>query len=115
MPRTRATHSGTDAGPTMLPPAAPTPPAPRVVGPGMLGTLGQWGSFLGLPRHCLKREARLGRLTTFRRAGQLWTDGESVLAWLRSGRVRRAAQQVVGETTDTTGGRQGLVDSNDGK
>ena len=75
----------------LTPPAAPlaTPPALRSIDPRQIGTLPEWGAFLGVAKHCLKREARLGRLVTYRRAGKLWTDGAAVLAWLHGGEVKR--------------------------
>ena len=80
----------------LTPPPAPTtaitgpaPSALRTLDPHAVGTLATWGEYLNLPKHCLKREARLGRLAVYRRAGRLWTDGEAVLAWLRGGQVRR--------------------------
>jgi hypothetical protein len=70
-------------------PSPATPPTMRTIEPNMVATLTEWGDFLGLPRYCLRREARLNRLTTYRRAGKLWSDGASVLDWLHGGRVRR--------------------------
>jgi hypothetical protein len=73
--------------------AAPTStPAPRTIDPHHVGTLPEWCGFLGLPRHSLKREGRLGRLKVFKRSGRLWTTGEAVLDWLRGGEVRRRPQ-----------------------
>jgi hypothetical protein len=67
---------------------------PRAVHDDTVGSLEAWHYFLGLPAHCLKREARLGRLAVSRRAGKLWTTGVSIKRWLEEGRVepRRVAR-----------------------
>ena len=92
----RSTRNGTAA--LTPPPAQQAPPATatalRPLDPQAVGTLAAWGQYLGLPRHCLKREARLGRLVVYKRAGKLWTDGVAVLAWLHGGEVRRAARET---------------------
>jgi hypothetical protein len=74
----------------LTPPPAQAPPAAlRSIDPRHVGTLPEWGGFLGLPRHCLKREARLGRLKVYKRAGKLWTTGAAVVDWLHRGEVKR--------------------------
>jgi hypothetical protein len=76
----------------VLTPPATTASAPlplRTLDPRAVGTLAAWGEYLNLPKHCLKREARLGRLAVYRRAGRLWTDGRAILAWFHGGAVRR--------------------------
>ena len=94
MSATKSPRNGTAA--VLTPPPATVPTAPRAIDPDQIGTLSEWGTCLNLPKHCLKREARLGRLVVYKRAGRLWTDGEAILAWLRSGRVRRAPRQSAG-------------------
>jgi hypothetical protein len=61
----------------------------RVIPPDAVFTLDELRSVLGLPRHTLRREARLGRLRVSRRAGKLWTTGAWVREWIETGRVRR--------------------------
>jgi hypothetical protein len=51
---------------------------------------------LGLPKHTLAREARLGRLRVARRAGQLWTTGAWVREWIESAEVPRREEQETG-------------------
>jgi hypothetical protein len=68
-------------------PAAP--PGLRRIDRDMIGTLSAWGTYLGLPGCCLKRECRLGRLTSYKRGGKLCTTGEAILEWLRGGQVKR--------------------------
>jgi hypothetical protein len=66
-------------------------PVGRRVHADLLVTLDEARQLLGLPRHCLRREARLGRLQVSRRAGRLWTTGTWITAWITSGRVTRSA------------------------
>jgi hypothetical protein len=70
--------------------SAPTP-SPRVIPAEAVFQLGELQAILGLPRHTLRREARLGRLRTAKRAGRLWTTGQWFHEWLRGGEVRRRA------------------------
>ena len=63
------------AAAVMAPPTAPLTAAPatmRTIDPCAVGTLAEWGQYLGLPRNCLKREARLARL----RMARLWLARE---------------------------------------
>ena len=92
MTRSTATRKDTPA-------AVPSPPVPRaatrpasamkILDPHAVGTLLEWGQFMGLPRHCLRREARLGRLRTSRRAGKLWATGAWMIEWLDAEKVCR--------------------------
>jgi len=82
-------------------PAAPAAPAPassvlRTIDSHAVGTLSEWQAILNLPQHTLRREARLGRLRTSRRAGKLWATGAWVREWIESGEVcrGRACQQA---------------------
>jgi hypothetical protein len=87
----------------LSPPAAPpqttTPLAPRVIHADALHTLGEWQAILALPQHTLRREARLGRLRTSKRAGRLWALGSWVREWIEGGEVRRTARSEGGATT----------------
>jgi hypothetical protein len=47
------------------------------------------GAMLGLPRSCLPREVRLGRLRVSKRAGRYWVIGKWLLEWLEAGERRR--------------------------
>jgi hypothetical protein len=85
--RRKSTKDAVVAAPVEQQPS--TPPPLRTIEVTAVGSLAEWGDYLGLPRHCLRREARLARLVTFRRAGRLWTDGASILKWLHAGRVHR--------------------------
>jgi hypothetical protein len=88
MPRNR-TNGAVLTPPTAEQAPPPSPPALRPIDPTAVGTLPAWSAHLGLPKHCLKREARLKRLVVYKRAGRLWTDGVAILAWLRGGEVKR--------------------------
>jgi len=92
MPRSRNGRAALTAPPPVpqVQPAAPQPA--RVIHDSALCTLGEWQLLLGLPRHTLHREARLGRLRTARRAGRLWALGTWVREWIESGEVRRGAR-----------------------
>jgi hypothetical protein len=88
MPRSRRNGAVlTPTAATQPQPAAP--PQPRIIHPEALHTLGEWQLLLGLPRHTLRREARLGRLRTSRRAGRLWALGCWVREWIEGAEVRR--------------------------
>jgi hypothetical protein len=66
------------------------PAAPPLLDDRAVFTLVAAGEFLGLPRTCLKREAREGRLRVSRRAGKYWTCGSWLWQWLLAGeRARR--------------------------
>jgi hypothetical protein len=54
---------------------------------------------LGLKKHTLGTEIRLGRLRVSRRAGKYYILGEWLLAWLREGEVtrKRKVRSTVGE------------------
>src|SRR5262245_51702143 len=65
------------------------PPAVRPIPDDALHLLSEWGILLALPRHCLKREARLGRLRVAKRAGRLWATGAWIRQWVEGGEVRR--------------------------
>jgi hypothetical protein len=84
MPRSRN-------GAVLTPPATQPalPPSPRVIPDDAVFQLGELQAVLCLPRHTLKREARLGRLRVSKRAGRLWTTGAWVREWLEGGEVRR--------------------------
>ena len=72
----------------------------RVIHVDAVHPLTEWGSILGLPRHTLKREARLGRLRVSRRAGRLWATGLWMLEWIRGGEVRRRRAAEVDQVAD---------------
>jgi hypothetical protein len=74
---------------TPLPAPQTQPPTVRRIPDDAVFLLGELQAVLGLPKHTLKREARLGRLRTARRAGRLWCTGHWVREWLESGEVRR--------------------------
>jgi len=78
--------------------AAPSPPSPqtpaappptRVIHDSAVHPLSEWGQILGLPKHCLKREARLGRLRVAKRAGRLWAVGSWIIEWIMNGEIHR--------------------------
>jgi hypothetical protein len=79
----------------------PARPPVRVVPPDAVFALGELQAVLGLPRHTLKREARLGRLRVAKRAGRLWCLGCWVREWLERGEVRRAPSAAAACGTDT--------------
>jgi hypothetical protein len=85
MPRS----NGAALTPPHTPPQPAAPPPYRLVHPDALHTLGEWQVILTLPRHTLRREARLGRLRTARRAGKLWATGAWIRQWVETGEVRR--------------------------
>jgi len=78
---------------------APAPPeaqppsgqvrAMRIIHPDLVLTLAEWQQLLNLPQHTLRREARLARLRTSRRAGRLWAKGSWIQQWIDEGEVRR--------------------------
>jgi hypothetical protein len=76
------------------PPARPPAPAVRSIPDDAVFQLGELQLVLGLARHTLKREARLGRLRVSKRAGRLWTTGLWVREWLEAGEVRRRRATV---------------------
>jgi hypothetical protein len=57
-------------------------------------TLDELRQVLGLPKGCLPREVRMGRLRVAKRAGKYWTFGSWVAEWLTSGEVRRRRASV---------------------
>src|SRR5437764_753530 len=94
VPSTSAAPPPSRPAPTPAPPTPP--PSLRVLNPHAVGTLAEWQAILGLPQHTLRREARLGRLRTSRRAGKLWATGAWLREWIESGEVcrQRARQQA---------------------
>jgi hypothetical protein len=82
--------------------APPAPPSATPASPSVLrtldlravGTLAEWGQYLGLPRNCLKREARLSRLRVAKRAGKLWSTGLWIKQWIEDGEIRRRAREA---------------------
>ena len=59
--------NGTVLTPSAASPPTPSVPSPRVISDDAVHPLGEWGVILGLPKHTLKREARLARLRVSRR------------------------------------------------
>jgi hypothetical protein len=55
----------------------------------MVLSLDQAQALLGLARHCLRREVRLGRLRVSKRAGRYFTTGLWLWQWLEGGEVKR--------------------------
>jgi hypothetical protein len=72
--------------------APPALPEMRVIPRDAILALEELRLLLGLPKNTLKREARLRRLRVSKRAGRLWTCGEWVHEWLRSGEVHRGSR-----------------------
>jgi hypothetical protein len=71
------------------PPAVlPTLPPVRVIPPDSLVRLDELRVILGLPKTCLRREVRLGRLRVSRRSGRYWTTGRWVAEWIAAGEVK---------------------------
>jgi hypothetical protein len=67
---------------------APLARAP-VIRPTAVYRPGQLQLALGLASHTVSREARLGRLRTAKRAGQVYVLGRWVLEWLEGGEVKK--------------------------
>ena len=83
-----------EARPTASGQAVLPTPAVRSIPDDAVFTLTELQAVLGLPRHTLRREARLGRLRTSRRAGRLWSTGEWVRQWLQAGEVKRRSPEA---------------------
>jgi hypothetical protein len=82
------------------PPVTPAAaPAVRVVPADAVVTLDELRAVLGVPKSCLRREVRLGRLRVSRRAGRYWTTGAWVREWLEGGEYR-PRQAALAATTD---------------
>jgi len=60
-----------------------------VIEPNSVAGLQVWSAILGLPKSCLARETRLGRLRFCKRAGRRWILGRWLLEWLEDGEVRK--------------------------
>jgi hypothetical protein len=76
--------------PRLNEPAPPaTLPAIAIIPPQSVMVLEQAIALRALPRSCIPREARLGRLRTSRRAGRLWATGAWLLAWIKGGETTR--------------------------
>src|SRR5262245_51002730 len=86
----------------------------RRVPDDLIVTLTEARQLLGLPKNCLPREARLGRLKVSRRAGKLWTTGAWLRTWIESGLVRRRQvptepSEVRQQTPPTSEGNGGVT------
>jgi hypothetical protein len=62
---------------------------PVIVHPQAVYTPESLKAALGLSKHTVAREVRLGRLRVARRAGKHFILGRWVLSWLESGEVKR--------------------------
>jgi hypothetical protein len=71
--------------------ASPTKPKIRVsiIDPKAVFTIESARSTLGLAKHCLPREIRLGRLRVAKRAGKYLILGQWVLEWIEAGELPR--------------------------
>jgi hypothetical protein len=69
--------------------ATAAPPAVRTIPADGVWLLNELGEFMRLPRTCLKREARLGRLRVSKRSGRYFVLGQWVREWLEAGEVKR--------------------------
>jgi hypothetical protein len=95
-PATPAADNGTVAD------SRPPRQEPALIRAAAYAELAVWGRYLGLPRSCLPREARLGRIVVSRRAGRLWASGAAIRDWLEGGRVKRRQHgRLHDDTTDT--------------
>ena len=68
----------------------PTDPSaqPALIHPHAVYSVQALMTALGIPRSCIGREVRLGRLRMSRRAGKYYCVGEWLLEWLRSGEIK---------------------------
>jgi hypothetical protein len=69
-------------------PAAPGKP-PHVIDPHAVYDMRTAAACLGLAKHCLPREIRLGRLRASKRGGRYLLLGAWLLQWVQDGEVRR--------------------------
>jgi hypothetical protein len=74
---------------------------PHVVHPCAVYTVESLRAVLGLTKSTIGREVRLGRLRVTKRAGKYFLIGSWILAWLRSGEVRRSTNNESREKVNT--------------
>jgi hypothetical protein len=89
MPRSSRNGSAVLAPPPAAPASSAAAPSPRAIPDNAIHRLGEWQKILELPKCCLKREARLGRLRVSRRGGVLWATGRWIREWVETGEVKR--------------------------
>jgi hypothetical protein len=60
----------------------------HIIKPNEVRAPSGWRRVLGLPKSCLGRECREGRLRYSKRAGRRWILGKWILDWLEEGEVQ---------------------------
>jgi hypothetical protein len=89
MPRSNHRNGAANLPTPLVPAAAAAPPPVRVIPADAVFQLGELQAVLGLSKHTLRREVRLGRLRVSKRAGRYWIVGRWVHQWLDEGEATR--------------------------
>jgi hypothetical protein len=75
-----------------------------VIDPHAVFTVSSAQAVLALPKGCLPREIRLGRLRASKRSGRYWVLGSWLLQWLEGGEIHRHRHEAADSNSLMDGG-----------